>query len=95
MLACFWLSTGPSRPHDLSHVQALLTVECVVPPQDWESKRDERVTGWHEYMKTGGKKQGGVKPPKMKTNDEVTWLGWARARLSWRAVAHTSRQQPG
>lgn len=37
----------------------------------WEGSRDQRVTTWHDYLKGSGKKTQGVKPPKLKTNDEV------------------------
>lgn len=36
----------------------------------WEGSRDQRVTTWHDYLKGSGKKTQGVKPPKLKTNDE-------------------------
>ena len=70
---------------------------AVRPLQSWEAKRDERVSGWHEYMKTGGKKQAGVKPPKMKTNDEVRALTRtaAQAYLEERVGAAARGAQQG
>ncbi|KAG2484006.1 hypothetical protein HYH03_017173 [Edaphochlamys debaryana] len=40
--------------------------------KQWEETRDQRVTGWHDYLKGGGNKKstGMLKPPKLKTNDE-------------------------
>ncbi|KAG2430472.1 hypothetical protein HXX76_009995 [Chlamydomonas incerta] len=40
--------------------------------QNWEKSRDQRVTGWHDYLKGGGNKKstGMLKPPKLKTNDD-------------------------
>lgn len=56
--------------------------------QNWEKNRDQRVTGWHDYLKGGGNKKstGMLKPPKLKTNDDVSRSGRGRpgrGRWGW------------
>ncbi|XP_072974081.1 J domain-containing protein spf31 [Typha angustifolia] len=38
--------------------------------EKWEETRDQRVSSWRDFMKTGKKgKKGEIKPPKLKTED--------------------------
>jgi DnaJ family protein C protein 8 len=38
--------------------------------EKWEETRDQRVSSWRDFMKTGKKaRKGEIKPPKLKTED--------------------------
>ncbi|KAG1334690.1 putative J domain-containing protein spf31 [Cocos nucifera] len=38
--------------------------------EQWEETRDQRVSSWRDFMKTGKKgKKGEIRPPKLKTED--------------------------
>lgn len=58
----------------------------------WEGSRDQRVTTWHDYLKGSGKKTQGVKPPKLKTNDEVGEGGGAGV---WEGAEGRARDRVG